>query len=90
MSRLKLVAEVLNVPKPNALFLAFGASSLDFELRAFIADFSGRRQILSELNQIINSEFEDAGLEISFPQNDLHLRSVDPVFTQSHHCPSSS
>ncbi len=70
--------EVLSTPEPGALFLAFGASSLDFELRAFIADFSGRRRILSELNQIINSEFEDAGLEIPFPQSDLHLRSVDP------------
>ena len=70
--------EVLNDPAPNALFTAFGASSLDFELRVFIADFSGRRRVMSELNQILNSEFEDAGIEIPFPQNDLHLRSVDP------------
>ncbi len=69
--------EILSDPKPQALFMAFGASSLDFELRVFIADFSDRRRVHSELNLEINSEFDEAGLEIPFPQSDLHLRSVD-------------
>jgi len=68
---------VLNQPKARALFLAFGASSLDFELRVWIAEFSDRRLVLSELNQDIESEFSSAGIEIPFPQTDLHLRSVD-------------
>jgi len=68
---------VLNHPRPRALFLAFGASSLDFELRVWIGEFSDRRQVLSELNQEIESEFADAGIEIPFPQTDLHLRSID-------------
>jgi small-conductance mechanosensitive channel len=68
---------ILTTPAPNALFLAFGASSLDFELRVWIADFNDRRQVQSELNQEINSEFTDAGIEIPFPQTDLHLRTVD-------------
>jgi small-conductance mechanosensitive channel len=68
---------VLNHPKAKALFLAFGASSLDFELRVWISEFSDRRQALSELNQDIESEFSSAGIEIPFPQTDLHLRSVD-------------
>ncbi len=70
---------VLATPKANVLFLAFGASSLDFELRVFIPEFTDRRLVLSELNLAINSEFEAAGIEIPFPQNDLHLRSVDPA-----------
>jgi small-conductance mechanosensitive channel len=70
--------EVLNDPAPSALFSSFGASSLDFELRVFIADFSSRRRVQSELNQALSNEFEDADIEIPFPQNDLHLRSVDP------------
>ncbi len=70
--------EILDTPKPNALFLAFGASSLDFELRVFIPEFTDRRQVHSELNLDINREFADAGIEIPFPQSDLHLRSVDP------------
>ncbi len=68
---------VLTQPQPRALFLAFGTSSLDFELRVWTPDFSDRRQLQSELNQEIESEFSLAGIEIPFPQADLHLRSVD-------------
>ena len=68
---------VLSTPKPRALFLAFGASSLDFELRVWIPNATERTDILSELNQDIESEFQMAGIEIPFPQSDLHLRSVD-------------
>lgn len=70
--------EILDTPKPSALFLAFGASSLDFELRVFIPEFTNRRQVQSELNVDINREFADAGIEIPFPQSDLHIRSIDP------------
>ncbi len=68
---------VLNQPKARALFLAFGDSSLDFELRVWIAEFSDRRVVLSELNQDIESEFSSAGVEIPFPQSDIHFRSLD-------------
>jgi len=47
------------------------------ELRVFIPEFMDRRRIHSELNLDINREFADAGIEIPFPQSDLHLRSVD-------------
>lgn len=68
---------VLSQPKSAALFLAFGASSLDFELRVWISDFSNKLTVLSELNQDIEYEFSLAGIKIPFPQADLHLRSVD-------------
>ena len=68
---------VLSQPQPRALFLAFGSSSLDLELRVWTPDFSDRRQLQSELNQEIESEFSLAGIEIPFPQTDLHLRSID-------------
>ncbi len=67
---------VLSTPPPRAMFLAFGASSLDFELRAWIPDVRQRTSTLSELNQEIESEFSQAGIEIPFPQSDLHLRTV--------------
>ena len=68
---------VLRTPKPVALFLSFGASSLDFELRVWISDFNDKLIVLSELNEDIESEFQLAGIEIPFQQTDLHLRSVD-------------
>jgi potassium-dependent mechanosensitive channel len=74
---------VLSTPKPVALFLAFGSSSLDFELRVWIADFNDKFTVLSELNQDIESEFQLAGVEIPFPQTDLHLRSVDRQAAES-------
>ncbi|WP_319549873.1 mechanosensitive ion channel domain-containing protein [Desulfogranum marinum] len=69
---------VLTMPPPRALFLAFGDSSLNFELRVWISDFSDHLTVRSELNQDIEAEFEMAGVVIPFPQRDLHLKSVDP------------
>lgn len=67
---------VLSTPQPVALFLAFGASSLDFELRVWIPDFLNKLQVLSELNQDIDYEFSVNNIEIPFPQSDLHLKTV--------------
>ncbi len=68
---------VLNTPKATTLFLAFGASSLDFELRVWIPEFLDKMTAVSELNQSIESEFALHDIEIPFMQADLHIRSVD-------------
>ncbi|WP_136810787.1 mechanosensitive ion channel domain-containing protein [Desulfosediminicola flagellatus] len=68
---------VLSTPKPNALFLAFGASSLDFELRVWIPEFLDSLTVKSDLNQSIESEFDFNNIEIPFLQTDLHIRSID-------------
>ncbi len=68
---------VMTTPKPIALFLAFGSSSLDFELRVWIMDFNDKLTVLSDLNQDIENELSLAGIEIPFPQTDLHFRSID-------------
>ena len=74
---------VLSRPKPVALFRAFGASSLDFELRAWVPNYADRLAVISELNQDIENEFHLAGIEIPFPQTDLHIRSMDPAVAVS-------
>ena len=63
-------------PKPNALFLAFGASSLDFELRVIVRDISERAQVISDLNFAIDKAFRDNDIEIPFPQQDVYLKQV--------------
>jgi small-conductance mechanosensitive channel len=68
---------VLSNPPSSVLFLGFGESSLNFELRVWIRDFLDRFRIRSELNQTIDSRFRSEGIEIPFPQRDLHVRSVD-------------
>ncbi|WP_319406581.1 mechanosensitive ion channel domain-containing protein [uncultured Desulfosarcina sp.] len=69
--------QVLKDPQPMVLFLNFGDSSLDFQLRVWIADFNDRRIIQSALIRDIDRRFRAEGVEIPFPQRDLHLRSVD-------------
>jgi small-conductance mechanosensitive channel len=67
---------VLEDPEPTVIFRGFGESSLDFELRAWTA--SERWFALkSDLTVKVNRAIVDSGIEIPFPQRDLHLRSVD-------------
>ena len=69
-------AGLLAEPKPFAMFVRFGESSLDFELRAWTAvDFL---RVGSELRVAVNRALNDAGIEIPFPQRDLHLKSGFP------------
>jgi potassium efflux system protein len=67
--------EVMSDPPPAAFFLGFGDSSLDFELRAWTAE--NFVQVSSDLRVSISQALNEAGIEIPFPQRDLHLRSVD-------------
>ena len=72
--------KVTNFPAPKVLFLSFGESTLDFELRVFVRDFDDRIDVKSELHQEIDRRFREAKIEIAFPQRDLHLRNVvEPV-----------
>jgi len=68
--------EVFDNPEPSALFSQFGESSLDFQLRAWTESDQFLR-ISSELRVAVSVALEQAGVEIPFPQRDLHLRSID-------------
>lgn len=68
---------VLSEPQPLAYFLAFGNSTLDFELRAYISSMDKRNQATHDLHRTIDLLFREHGIEIAFPQLDLHLRSND-------------
>ncbi len=67
-------------PQPKVLFLGFGDSSLNFELRCFIRNIDNRLQVVSDLNFAIDAAFRAEGIEIPFPQRDLHLRSMPPGY----------
>jgi small-conductance mechanosensitive channel len=70
-------SDVAEEPAPQVLFLNFGESSLEFELRVWVLDADHRLVLSSSLHQEIDRSFRDAKIEIAFPQRDLHLRSVD-------------
>lgn len=62
-------------PSPEALFLNFGESSLDFELRVFV-DARERIRIRSELHKNIDKVFREKKINIAFPQRELHLPEI--------------
>ncbi len=62
-------------PAPRALFMGFGESSLDFELRVRIARIDRRFSVQSDINFSIDKAFREANITIPYPQRDLHLIS---------------
>jgi small-conductance mechanosensitive channel/predicted nucleic acid-binding Zn-ribbon protein len=72
-------SEVLADPPPETLFRNFGDSSLDFELRAWTESVRGWNPVRSDLAVAITRAFAEAGIQIPFPQRDLHLRNLDDV-----------
>ncbi len=66
---------VLDSPKPQVLFLGFGDSSLDFEVRVFLRSFEDRFPVSHHLHTAINKALEKDGISIPFPQRDLHIIS---------------
>ncbi|HXV36054.1 MAG TPA: mechanosensitive ion channel domain-containing protein [Myxococcota bacterium] len=69
---------VLGDPPPEALFLGFGESALNFRLRAWIPRFEESYGVSSDLGVAISAALRDAGIEIPFPQRDLRVRSIEP------------
>jgi potassium efflux system protein len=68
---------VLDDPSPTVFFRAFDESALTFELRVFFKEILNRMQLTHELNKAINQAFAERGIEIAFPQRDIHVRSID-------------
>lgn len=68
--------QVLAEPKPNIFFIGFGDSSLDFELGVWTAEMAQNpRRFRSEINYAVEKALRENGIEIPFPQRDLHIRS---------------
>ncbi len=67
---------VLKDPAAIASFEGFGDNSLNVILRAFLPTLDNRLQVITDLHTAINRSFRDAGLEIAYPQRDLHIRTV--------------
>lgn len=66
---------VLKDPEPVALFLTFGASTLDHELRVHVKEVSDRLPATHELNRRIDALCREHDIEIAFSQLDIHIRS---------------
>ena len=77
---------LLRDPPPQALFMGYGDSTINFELRAWTDQFKDWQQIRSELAMAVYDAVYAAGMSFSFPQRDVHIiqdaktgSAVDPV-----------
>ncbi len=68
------VPEVQQTPKPRALFTGFGDSSLDFRLFAWVESIDVGLQAQNGLRMAVLGKLAAAGIEIPFPQRDVHIR----------------
>ncbi|MCY1669123.1 mechanosensitive ion channel [Rhizobium sp. SL86] len=70
---------VLHNPEPHVDFIAFGASSLDFELRFHLADISDGIATRAAVRTEILRRFQEEGIEIPYPHQDVNISGT--VFT---------
>jgi small-conductance mechanosensitive channel len=67
---------VLSNPEPKCLLIGFGDSAVDLELRFWIQDAQhGVRNVRSEVLLKVWDKFHEQGIEIPYPQRDLHIRT---------------
>ena len=62
---------------------SFGDSSWNLELRVWLSDLAHYYQIQSEINSAIVHKFREYGIEIPYPQRDLHVKEPSPFATRT-------
>ncbi|MEP7016084.1 MAG: mechanosensitive ion channel domain-containing protein [Verrucomicrobiota bacterium] len=68
--------DTLKEPAPTVFLDRFGDNAMEFELVVWSKDMSSRpRGYKSELNFAIVEKLSKAGIEIAYPQRDIHIRS---------------
>ncbi len=71
--------KILTEPPPRISFEGFGDNALTLNMRAFLSEVDARLQTITELHQAILDKLRAAGIEIAFPQRDLHLDTSRPL-----------
>ena len=73
--------DILEEPAPQVFFVEFGDNALAFELDFWVrmSSMADRRRCESNVRFSIDRLFADAGIEISFPQRDVHLDTSRPL-----------
>ncbi len=74
---------VLDEPEPLITFEAFGDSALLLRMRCYLDSMEFRSRTRSEVNEIVNRKFAEAGIVIAFPQMDVHLDTSRPLRLES-------
>lgn len=67
---------VLNDPAPAVFCVGLGERGINFEVRVFVQDLLDFMPLSHELHSAVTRAFKEAEMEIPFPQQDIHIRSV--------------
>jgi potassium efflux system protein len=85
----KIILEVIQAhpnivsdPAPSITFQEFGNSTLNLVVRVFLDSVNNRLPVTDALHSQINIRFQEAGIEIAFPQTDLNVRTIDSEVAQ--------
>ncbi len=72
---------VLSDPEPKVIFEAFGDSALQFSVYFWVelTPFIDSRVVMSDVRHRVDKLFREAGIEIAYPQRDIHLDSITPL-----------
>ena len=73
----KSTPHVLGYPEPYVVFMSFGESSLDFQIRVYVQDTDYYITVLSGLHFAIDAAFREHNISIPFPQRDIHIIEPD-------------
>lgn len=77
-------ARIATEPAPHIHFKDFGDNALIFEIRVFLKDVSEIVHVAGDMRFRIRKEFRNVGIEIPFPQRDIHVHnSVTPAVKRS-------
>lgn len=80
---------VLSSPAPAVQLYEFGASSINFRAYFWIADLDTAGTQQSDVLAFIYDALNKAGIELPYPQQDLHVRSIDETLLKKWDKPRS-
>jgi small-conductance mechanosensitive channel len=76
LESIKANPDILADPEPYVLFMGFGDSALNFEVRGWTDEFDSFMRVRSATCVGVELALRREGITIPFPQRDLHIRSI--------------